>query len=337
MTSVADLPAGTAGLSLREALAIAANHAGPDRIDFDPGVFPPDRAATIMAILPFAVAGDDTVLDGSAAGVVIAAGASPGDVLAVTGTADTISGLTVSGGGIGVHVTGAHATVLAVVAQSSANEGILVDTVAGATLTDCRVDHAGPVAFRVTASSDVAIERAFVALSAKSGVLEGIRLEGSQRVHLLDSIVDPGTAWMINVVDTTDSDITGNILDGGDTGITVFGASTGNTIFRNVAIAPAYHGVYIDAAAGANTVLNTTCYQCPAGSEISIGPAASTETDTLLSVAATDFVDPARYDFHLVAGSPAIDAAADVGQDMLPDSPARYLGHGPDLGAVESY
>jgi hypothetical protein len=50
-----------------------------------------------------------------------------------------------------------------------------------------------------------------------------------------------------------------------------------------------------------------------------------------------DPADGASDSDHLVDGAPAIDGGTDLGLDMLPDQPARFLGSAPDLGAVESH
>ena len=96
MSSLADLPPGTTGLALREALAIAANHAGPDRIDFDPAVFPAAAPQAIAIDTPLVVAGDGTTVDASAAGVVIApSSATPIEALQITGGHAVVDGLAV--------------------------------------------------------------------------------------------------------------------------------------------------------------------------------------------------------------------------------------------------
>ena len=48
------------------------------------------------------------------------------------------------------------------------------------------------------------------------------------------------------------------------------------------------------------------------------------------------FIDPAGYDYHLMCGSPAIDAGADVGVDIDIDGDARPEGLGHDIGADEA-
>ncbi|MGE5185801.1 MAG: right-handed parallel beta-helix repeat-containing protein [Acidobacteriota bacterium] len=312
MASIDDLPPGTVGLSLREALAIAANHAGPDQVVFDGSVFP----ATIAIDSELAVAGDATTLDATGAGVTIEP--SPGYT------------------GVLVHVTGTNAAVGGLALQGTADEAVRVDTTSNVSITDCHVAVTGAMPIHVIASSDVTIQRAFVALQAKTGTVYGIVLEGSTRAHVLDNIIDPGTAWMIDLQDTSQSEIRGNILDGADTGIVLFGASNNNMVFMNVAIAPAYHAVYVDTAPTGNVVLNNTSLMA-ASSAFADVSGVTMMLNNLDSTSPADFVSPATYDFHLVAGSPSIDAASDVGQDMLPDSPARFLGAGPDLGAVESY
>ncbi len=316
MASIDELAAGTVGLSLREALVIAANHDGPDTVAFDPTAFPAGAQRQIAV-------GSELVVGGDATTLVASDGVAVAPAQGYTGTL--------------VHVTGTNATISSLSVQGPADEGIRVEGTSLVALQACHVAIAGTLPIHVLASTDVTIDQAYVVLAAKTGTVYGVRLESSQRVHVTNSYIDPGTAWMISLQDTADSEIRGNVLEGADTGIVLFGASDRNTIFMNIAMSPAYHCVYIDSAPANNVVLNNTSYMAAGGGFADAG-VGTMVLNNLDSTSAADFVSPTTNDFHLVAGSPSIDAATDVGQDMLPDDPTRrFLGNGPDLGAVESY
>jgi len=92
---------------------------------------------------------------------------------------------------------------------------------------------------------------------------------------------------------------------------------------------------FIEAPATGNTIVNNTFYM--AGSAIVDGSTGTVAQNNLFSTSTGQFVHAALYDFHLVDGDPAIDGGTDLGLDMLPDQPARFLGSAPDLGAVESH
>ena len=336
LTSIGDLPSGTAGLSLREALTIAANHPGPDLVVFDPAVFPVATPVTLALGAELVIAGDATTLDATGAGVVLAPGAGfAGALVRVTGADDIVDGLTLQQGDLGIAATGVTGLIVRHVhAIDTVGEAVRLESVANVTVEDTRIDHAGPAPIRVVSSIDTTIQRTFVALAAKTGVVYGVRIESSLRIHVLANTLDPGTAWMVSLDNSSDNEVVGNIIDGGDTGIALTGTSDRNYLFRNVVIAPAADSIYLDSTTHDNTALNNTFYLAP---DITDDGMNTTAANNLLSASSADFVAPDSYDFHLGAGSTAIDAATDVGQDMLPDAPTRYLGAGPDLGAVESY
>ena len=336
LASIDELPAGTVGLSIREALAIANNHVGPDRVVFDPQVFPTSAPISLVLDSALVVGDTATVLDASTAGVTLVPRAGLAGPLAnVTGTDGTVDGLVFQGGDVAISAIGVTGLVIRRVhALDTIGDAFHLDNVANATIEDSRVDRAGPAPIHISASTDSTVQRTFVALAAKTGTVYGVRVEQSSRIHLVDNTVDPGTAWMISLQGTVDSEVIGNVIDGGDSGIVLTGTSDRNLVFRNVVMAPAYDSVYLDATAHDNVVLNNTFFMASNVTDAGLNTSAK---NNLVSVTAADFVAPAAYDFHLAAGNPAVDAAADVGQDMLPASAARFLGAGPDLGAVESY
>lgn len=326
IASIADLPPNAPGLSLREALTIAANHPGPDLIGF---AFTTPTTLTIASELPIAA---DTAVDATGSPVTIT---GTGTLLHVTGDNVTLTGLTVQGGGDAVRAVSVATLALhALHLVAPTGDGLHIESCTHCEIDDCRVDHAAGEPILLATSTDLTVRRAFVALLSKAGVVHGIEVQASSQIHILDSIVDPGTAWMIHLQDTTDSEVTGNVVDGGDTCIALTGTTARTTIFRNVVTNPATDSIFVDSTVTDTTITNTTFYNAPDITNIGVN---TTEVNTLLSTNAADFVAPAAYDFHLVAGSTSIDQGQDVGQDMLPDSPARYLGAAPDVGAVESY
>lgn len=336
LSSLDQLSPGTLGLSLREALTIATNRAGPDRIVFDPGVFAPTTPVTVALGSTLVLGDDATTLDATGAGVVLGPGAGfSGALLRVTGNGDELIGLTLQQGDIGISALGVTGLAIRLVhALDTVGEAVRLENVAQVTVEDSRIDHAGPAPIHIITSTDTIVQRTFVALAAKTGTVYGVRVEGSQRIHVVDCTIDPGTAWMISLDASSDNEVIGNIVDGGDTGITLTGGSNRNHLFRNVVMAPNTDSVYVDGQSNDNIVENNTFYMIADITDEGVNTVAR---NNLVSANVTDFVAPAGYDFHLVAGSASIDAATDVAQDMLPDAPARFLGAAPDLGAVESY
>ncbi|HEU4730108.1 MAG TPA: right-handed parallel beta-helix repeat-containing protein [Kofleriaceae bacterium] len=340
MSSLAELPAGTPGLSLREALAIANNRTGPDRITFDPSVF--RAGATGAAGAPIAI---DTALEVGDTGTTIEAAGVPvtlmgkagyaGTLLRVTGAAAVIDGLTLRGGGTAIEAAAVAGLVIhGFTIDDTSSDAIRIDGCAQVTITDGRIERAAGDPLLLRTTTDASVERNFISLLTKSGSVHGINLESVSRSHLIDNIIDPGEAFLINLTDSSDNEVIGNTLDRGDTGLTIFGNSQRNLVCRNVVISPLADSVYIDSPASDNTIVNNTFYLAPDITDAGMNTSAA---NNLVSSEATDFVDPASYDFHLTAGVPAIDAATDLGLDMLPGQPARFLGQAPDLGAVESF
>ena len=246
-----------------------------------------------------------------------------------------IDGLTLDLGGTAVTATSVSGlAVRHLTIHDTAGDAVHVDGCTNVAIDDSRIERAVGDPVFVRATTDAFVRRNFVSLLAKNGSVHGVYLETVTRGHVIDNIIDPGSAYLVNLTDTVDTEVIGNILDRGDTGVTLFGTSHDNVVFRNVVISPAYDSVYVQGGAMANHITNNTFYMAPDVTDLGIGTMA---VNNLISSAPGDFVDPPTYDFHLVAGSAAIDMATDLGQDMLPSSPARFLGAGPDLGGVESY
>lgn len=325
------------GGSLRDALVAAAADPDPNRIVFDPAVFP----ATITVRSPLEVAGDDTTIDAADAGVVLGVGAGLADgVLVISADRVTVDGLTITGAG----ATGASAAAIVasrttglvvrdVAIDDIAGEGVVVEGCSDATIADGTIEHPIGTPIVVRDSSAVTIARELVVLDAKLGAVAGISLERVTGSHLVDNIVDPGEAFMIALLDSSDNELAGNIVDRGDSGIVLLGTSARNLVIRNVVISPAYDSIYLEGGAESNIVVHNTFYMA---GDVVDGGIGTVTGNNLISTTASDFVAPDGYDFHLAAGSPFVDAATDLGYDLCPALPERYLGSAPDLGGVET-
>ena len=335
IAALADLPTGTMGLSLREALAIAANRPGPDVIRFDARTLPPGTTIAVGAEL--VVDGAGTQIAAANLGLIIAGKPGyTGALLRVTGDDAVIDGLELTAGGTAVDAFAVTGLALRhLVVHDTTGDAIHIDGCSQLTLEDSRIERVGgtPVLVRVT--RDATLQRNFVSLTNKAARIAGVDLQGVTRVHVLGNTIDPGNAYLVSLTDSSDNEIVGNILDRGDTGVTLFGDSHRNLVFRNVVVSPASDSIYIDPAATNNTIVNNTFYMST--NAIVDNSTGTVDKNNLVSSNASDFVHATLYDFHLVAGCPAIDGGADLGLDMLPDRAERFLGNAPDLGGVESY
>lgn len=354
--SVAQLPPGTVGLSLREAVAIANNHPGHDEIAFDAGVFAAAAPATIRLGEVLSLA-DDVVIDATARVVVVdrepaydgtlvvargagvtvrgigfAAGGTAPRVV-ISGAGAILDALRFAAGGPPIEVAGANTTIVATTIAGSTGNGIALVGASGARLDQLHIAGVDADPIFISKSSDLDIGRCLIEISDKT-LLRGIRVEASSRVVIHDNVIDPGPAQLISLLDSSDNQIIANVLDGGTLGIGLFGTSSRNLVFRNAIMASTDEPIAVEATASANRIINTTIIQTTA----IVNDAADTEIANTLETSALDeFANPATYDFRLRVGSPSVDQGIDVGLDMLPDRPERFLGKAPDLGAVESF
>ena len=337
MGSPDELDPGAVGLSLREALVIAGNTPGTDRIGFSPRVFPRSAPITIAPGSPLPeVAGDGTSVDGTGAGVEIDATASAGPLVVITGDDVTVRGLTFRSAGEDViHLAGGHrVSIEDVTILDPAGRGIVLSSCSGVSILRARIERAGGDLISVTDCTDVTVAEAFMVIGDKDA-LRGINFLRVTDSRVIDNIIDPGEARLVNLADSSDNLIARNILDRGHAGVVLEGESHGNLVIQNSVISSTYDGVYVSSAATGNTVVHNTLFQCT--TPIADGASDTVAANNLVSTEASDFVDPVAYDFRLAPGSPHVDAAEDLGYDCLPDRSERFLGAAPDLGSVESY
>jgi len=327
--SLDELDSGLTDLSLREALVIAGNTPGSDLITFDRDVFPPASPATIAIAseLP-ALRSAATVVDARGAGVIVDVSAPfAGPIVSIPGTACELRGLQLRAG---ITATGADLTLTDNAILAAPGDGIVLTGVTGATLFANRIERVAGDPIRAQMSSGLAIADNTIVIGDKLAG-RGIRFEAVTSSSVRDNVIDPGPAQLVSLFDSSDNEIVGNILDRGNIGVFLDGASQRNVVFRNVMIAPDEEPIVVLALATSNRIINNTFFQCLAGTSNSAPD--TLEMNTL--AADTGFVDPASYDFH-ITGAQGIDQGVDVGQDMLPHSSERFLGAAPDLGAVET-
>lgn len=359
MTSPADLEPGTVGLSLREALVMAGNSDGGDLVRFDAGVFPASAPTTIVLGSALPVISDEgTVIDGRGAGVVIDGSSVADPTMVIEASRAGLRQLAIAGsGGVGVAARGAEGLELTDVrVEGAAGDGIQVDMAAGVNLTGvtvldpsgrglaltwsdgarivgAHIERAGADLVSVMDAGDALIQDAFMVIGDKTA-LRGIHMERVTGSRVCDNVIDPGSARLINLLDSSDNRIERNILDRGHAGVVLEGVSLRNTVFQNVVIGSEYDGIYVGGEAADSVVVHNTLHQC--SSAVVDGATSTTQGNNLVTDSDDAFVDPAAYDFHLVGGSPSIDAGEDLGYDCMPERAARFLGLAPDLGAVET-
>jgi parallel beta-helix repeat protein len=332
MASLDELAPGTVGLSLREALTIARYRDGADIVELDSSL----AGATIMINAELVVGGAGTQIDASKAAVTITPAAGyTGTLLQVKDSDAVIDGLTLQGGIYGIQaVQVSGITVRRVTILDTENAAIQLDGCSNVVVEDNRIERAGGDPLYLHATTGAWVQRNVVVLRTKVGSVHGFWLEEVMQSHIIDNVIDPGEAFLIHLNNSSDNELIGNILDRGDTGITIYGNSARNLVFRNVVISPTHDSVFVEAPATDNKIINNTFFRA---ADIVDGGTNTMAANNLISDNVAHFAHAAVYDFHLVAGHAAIDAATDLGLDMLPDMPARFLGNKPDTGAVESY
>jgi hypothetical protein len=352
-----ELPPEITELSLREAVAIAANRPGPDLVEFDPDVFP----ATAPAVIPLGSAlelGAETTVDATDRGVVLGVAAGYDAPLVVAGAGATgarwIGTIMEGGAGPRIDIQGATGVeVSGTVFRAAPGIAVRIAAAASSAVRGATIQDPTGNAIEITGSVGITIEDTSITLTLGDPIIavqstelviqrntilidplatgRGVVLDQVERSRILDNFIDPGSARLVELQASRDNEIIGNILDRGDVGIGLFAASTGNLVLRNVIIASGDEPMYVDAPATGNRVLHNTLYLCGAISDL----APDTQIENNLDMD-QGFVDPAAFDFHLAAGNAALDAGTDLGLDLLPDRPERFLGPAPDLGAVET-
>jgi len=369
------------GLSLREALLIAAQSDGSDLIRFDPATYPPENPTMLQLdrALP-SVRDQGTTLDGSGAGVVIDGGDADFGFLELFSDQAVVRGLTLRGfgatvlyvhGGEGITIadnlfeaaTG-HAIHVSDAAQveivdnvverpaqdalhleglrdSEISSNSMVDIGASAlwlersesvVVADNTAKRTAANAFEVRDSTDIELLRNSVLLEDKA--VRGMVLRAVTATRVADNFIDPGSEWMLVLIDASYNIVERNLIEGGDAGIVLEGDSDNNLLFQNVITSCAYDGVYLHSGADDNVVVHNTTHACPSGV---VGELGTSQVQNNLRADDDGFVDAAAYDFTLVPDSEHIDVGEDLGLDLLPDRPELFLGAAPDLGAVESY
>lgn len=357
IASLDEMPPGITDLSLREALVIAANHPGPDRIEFGSWQFPASAPVAIDVTSVLELRDGETTIDGTRGGVVIAAApAYTGPLLRIGAEAADarLIGFELRGGAMPAIeiVAGLRVELAELAFVPTMGAGVRIENSRTVVVRDTSIDGAAGNAIEIDRGTDVTVERTTITrtlgdpIFAQSSTTLVVRdntiliepgstgrgvvfasVTGSQ---VLDNFIDPGAAQLVRLVDSNDNEIVGNILDRGDVGVALFGTSTRNLVFRNVIVSNP-EPLYVAATATGNRLVHNTIYMC--GGIVDGAP--DSELTSNLE-ADQGFVDPDAFDFHLAPGSAAIDAATDLGLDLLPDDPARFLGAAPDLGAVET-
>ncbi len=327
---------GALGLSLREALTIAGNTPGSERVAFDPVVFPPGFRTDVDLGSALPVPGGGTLVDcdgraGFRTAPLDLSGVSDVEVRGCRFSVSTDHA---------IHVTDSDSVHLHDNAFfDSGQSAIYVESTAGCSglvIENNRIEHAGSDLVAVYDCRDVLV-RSNLMIVGDKGAQRGLHLERVTQSQVLDNVIDPGSARMVNLQDSSENLIQGNILEGADAGVVLEGASNDNRVVQNVSMDMMYDGIYVSPTSLGNTVVHNTLFRC---SSAVVDEAPDTITgNNLTSSDPADFVDPSHgvYDFTLVAGSAYIDAGEDLGFDCLPDLPGDFLGAAPDLGAVESY
>lgn len=337
MDSPTDVSA--AGLSLREALTIAHNHDGTDLIYFDPSVWPPGDPVVFTPTEPLpGVDTEGTEISGHDGGVIIDGSGTTDPVITVTADGCSVGGITIiNAGGDAVVVDGATGVrVSEMTILDPVGRGIVVTNSSDIMIEGNRIERPGSDLITVVDSTNIDIRWNFGIIGDK-GANRGVRFTRVDDSRICDNIIDPGSARLIDLDDSSRNEICRNVLDRGHAGVVLEGESHENFVFQNAIIGSEYDGVYVSSASTGNTVVHNTMLDCHTA--LVDGASDTVKGNNLVSTDLTEFVDPMppAYDFRLVEGSPHIDAGEELGYDCLPESDELFLGAAPDLGAVESY
>ncbi len=337
MTSAGELPAGTSGLALREALAIVTNNPDFDLILFDDEVFSEASPGAITLGSGLEIRASGITLDCGGAVEFVGVPVGIRDSQDVTIKACHLNAL----GGDALSVSNSSGiTIESNVILDSEGRSILVDSsdgvCSGISIVSNRIERAGADLIGVYDCKNVRIEDNFMNIGDK-GAQRGIHFERVVDSSIAKNIIDPGEARLINFQDSSNNTIQGNILDRGDAGVVLYGVSKSNLITMNVAMDMVFDGFYVGGEALDNIIVNNTMFRC--STALVDGGTGTITGNNLVSTDPSEFIDPTPgpYDFRLALDSPHIDAGAELGYDCLPDDPALFLGDAPDLGAVESY
>lgn len=206
-----------------------------------------------------------------------------------------------------------------------------------ATIDENTLLHVGGTQMVIADSTLVGINRNNIVIDNKTSQ-KGVRFERVIESRICDNFIDPGTAHMVSLEDSSDNIIEGNILDRGHAGVVLEGESARNMVFRNIIIESEYDGVYVSSSSNDNIVVHNTIHN--ASSPLVFSSDTVTSGNNLITSdddGGVAYIDPANYDFRLVEGSPNIDAGEELGYDCVPGSAELYWDEAPDLGAVETH
>jgi hypothetical protein len=361
---------GSADLSLREALHIAENLVGDDRITFSPVVFPPTGETTILiGDEPLPVLDDHrTVIDGSGAGEVIDGGAA----------------LRPAGRGL-LHVDASGVEVRATVLRnwlSPSGACVYIDDgdrirVVDSFLTHCGTGESGAAVAAWSSIDELEVSRNVIANAEHAVILyevlgavvfgNDISITGGSAI-LLDYAVDQSfvsdnritTCGMSGIKlgsGCNENQLTGNLVTGcAAGGITLDGSATQNGLAFNTLVGNAV-GVGLYGSATATLANNLIAGNASFGIDDSTtgtwteqhtlffdnggdGTSGANAIDPARALAGTDvladplFADAAAGDYTPQAG--AVDAGLDLGLDRNGAQSGLFNGAAPDIGAVES-
>lgn len=217
------------------------------------------------------------------------------------------------------------------------DRALRVANIETAAIDDNTLLHVGGTQMTIADSTLVAVNRNNIVIDNKTSQ-KGVRFERVTDSRICDNFIDPGTAHMVSLDDSSDNIIEGNILDRGHAGVVLEGESARNMVFRNIIIESEYDGVYVSSTSDDNIVVHNTIHN--ASTALVFSSDTVTEGNNLITNDTDEgfvgYVDVANYDYRLVPDSPHIDAGEELGYDCVPGSGELYWDAAPDLGAVET-